>query len=102
MEGGGDKLMAWCFFPETGFFQRGLAMAYHFELVFHESEHGHPTRPCAQVALEHYCEDEFGNLLIVHPCKKAEEFDAHVAQLIDELTEIRSEARKKFAAAAKG
>lgn len=76
-------------------------MAYHFELVFHEVEHGHPVSPCAQVALDHYCEDEYGNLLIVHPCKEAEEFDAHVAGLIDELAEIRREARRRFAELAK-
>jgi hypothetical protein len=72
-------------------------MAYHFELIFHEVEHGRPIRPCAQVALDHYSEDEYGNILVVHPCKEAEDFDAHIVELIGELEEIRREARDRFA-----
>lgn len=74
-------------------------MAYHFELIFRESERGHPIRSCAQVALDHYSEDEYGNILVVHPCKEAEQFDEHIAALISELEEIRRQAREKFAAA---
>jgi hypothetical protein len=76
-------------------------MAYHFELVFHEVEHGHPIRPCAQVALDHYSEDEYGNILVVHPCKGAEDFDAHITELIGELEEVRREARERFTKASK-
>jgi hypothetical protein len=76
-------------------------MPYHFELIFQKVEHGRPIQPCAQVALDHYSEDEFGNILVIHPCKGAEEFDAHIAELIGELEEIRQKAKDKFAAAPK-
>ena len=76
-------------------------MSYHFELIFQQVEHGHPIHPCAQVALDHYSEDEHGNILVIHPCKGADEFDEHIAGLIGELEEIRRKARDKFAEAPK-
>ncbi|MEZ4599196.1 MAG: hypothetical protein R2940_05360 [Syntrophotaleaceae bacterium] len=74
-------------------------MSYHFELIFQKTEHGRPIHACAQVALDHYSEDEYGNILVIHPCKEAEDFDSHIVQLIDELEEIRRKAREQFAAA---
>jgi hypothetical protein len=76
-------------------------MPYHFELIFQKTEHGHPIGACAQVALDHYSEDEYGNILVIHPCKEAEEFDAHIALLISELEEIRQKAKEQFATAPK-